>query len=620
MFLSKLRIENLRSIKDEIIDLKPHMLFVGANDHGKTNILKIIESCLNLDFDENGALLNKNFYNDNKRYGSGASAVRCTFIFDDLPPGLRHTKQKLKWVAISMRFYSNSTVKLSFSDLKLKRHSNRHNKKAYKKFMDIKQNLNVRYIPTFRDLASHLDANSNQSIFYSLLSEYLNKAIKKSQGGTTTEYRAIRQIKLSVDDLLNSSFSEIREVTGKYLPSIFGSESFNLTFLKSSSEDGRDKALSKMIAKETHIQTPNNITHISELGSGIQQAVTIGLIEKSYISHTKSNILLFEEPESFLHPNAQREIYIKLAKLSKRPATQMIFTTHSSAILDSTQIDSIAVVRKAPLQVPYHERNTTVLQVSTGLTKASELIDRVELEKTFENSDVFFSELVVFVEGFSDELVLKEVLKKLAPDLVYRVSIVSCGGNSKFSVMTKFLENFQNKDSIKIRWVIVTDKDTLRRDAIKDLKEIPSGDSVNWESVVESSKKIIPQLPNGMINRNSASLWSKKINKETNKANIFVFDADIEFSIITEKSLGAAEKKIKQFHAKGESTLKVFSGVDKVAQLIGSRGPHGQWSLDRDNKSRWKKASLHRAIASDLTTAQYSDELHRLILFIRSKL
>src|SRR5690606_32632529 len=100
---------------------------------------------------------------------------------------------------------------------------------------------------------------------------------KRGHGGKTSEYRKIKQSKESIDELLRESFQDIKLTASKYLPKTYGAGNFTLKFLKSDSDDKRDLELSYLISGATHIVDSKSRDGISEVGSGIQQAVTIGL-------------------------------------------------------------------------------------------------------------------------------------------------------------------------------------------------------------------------------------------------------------------------------------------------------------------------------------------------------
>ena len=66
--------------------------------------------------------------------------------------------------------------------------------------------------------------------------------------------------------------------------------------------------------------------------------------------------------------------------------------------------------------------------------------------------------------------------------------------------------------------------------------------------------------------------------------------------------------------------LNTYSNVDRVAELIGSRGPNGDWGTPDSVRKTWKKHPLHRNITSRLKSDEFSPEIHSLIEMIGSKL
>ena len=60
---------------------------------------------------------------------------------------------------------------------------------------------------------------------------------------------------------------------------------------------------------------------------------------------SKSAYYIFEEPELYLHPQAQRELYDSLIELSTSE-NQVILCTHSSSFLSLDKYKSICIIRK----------------------------------------------------------------------------------------------------------------------------------------------------------------------------------------------------------------------------------------------------------------------------------
>ncbi len=103
-------------------------------------------------------------------------------------------------------------------------------------------------------------------------------------------------------------------------------------------------------------------TDIKRKGHGLQRALTFALIKviadglredreqnRAEIPESRSisssTYFILEEPELYLHPQAQRSLFDSLVELSKS-GNQVILCTHSSALVDLDKYRSICIVKK----------------------------------------------------------------------------------------------------------------------------------------------------------------------------------------------------------------------------------------------------------------------------------
>ncbi len=206
------------------------------------------------------------------------------------------------------------------------------------------------------------------------------------------------------------------------------------------------------------------------IGDGIQQIIilTFPLFENS-----DNELLLFiEEPELYLHPSLQR----KLVEVFLKPEfekTQVFFTTHSNHFLDLTlEMNNISIYTfcKLPLAANGNtdeiDPNFSIENISNDDTRALELLGA-------NNSSVLLSNCTIWVEGITDRLYIRHMLKfycqcnKLPvfqEDLHY--SFVEYSGNN--ITHWSFLENPQiqngfrtiNVDRLCGKLMLITDKDS----------------------------------------------------------------------------------------------------------------------------------------------------------------
>ncbi len=135
-------------------------------------------------------------------------------------------------------------------------------------------------------------------------------------------------------------------------------------------------------------------------GAGIREALRIILD----LELKAPQIVLIEEPEVHLHPGLSRVIAGYLREKSQ--SIQMFVTTHSTEFVDSVSFQHVFLVFR-------DLKRRTVCQT----VEAEEGALRIPAELGLKLSTVFMFDKLIFVEGPSDEGILREMAKKLQLDL-----------------------------------------------------------------------------------------------------------------------------------------------------------------------------------------------------------
>lgn len=170
--------------------------------------------------------------------------------------------------------------------------------------------------------------------------------------------------------------------------------------------------------------------HSKELGSSI----------------LKNSLILFEEPELYLHPQKQKELFHNICILTKL-GTQIYMTTHSNNFINLHMYKSICIVRKE------HNIGSKTFQFKGYLFSGDEIKNfNMNYWINPDRSEIFFAKKVILVEGQTDKIVLGYLSKKLGI-YKYDYSILECGSKSLIPQFIKLLNVF------KIPYVAVYDKD-----------------------------------------------------------------------------------------------------------------------------------------------------------------
>jgi hypothetical protein len=155
-------------------------------------------------------------------------------------------------------------------------------------------------------------------------------------------------------------------------------------------------------------------------------------------------VLLIEEPELYLRPQAQRYLYRLLREFSLA-GNQVIYSTHSPAFLNVTRMDELVFVERLPVT------GTHALQPEPV---SADDDFRVMTEFDAARSELFLAHAVVLVEGLTEKLVLPFVFAALGSDVDREaISIIECGGKPNIPLFARICR------AAGVPFVVVHDSD-----------------------------------------------------------------------------------------------------------------------------------------------------------------
>jgi predicted ATPase len=183
--------------------------------------------------------------------------------------------------------------------------------------------------------------------------------------------------------------------------------------------------------------------NLKDLGSGVEQ-----LLMTAYVGETQpvGSIALIEEPETSLHPAAQRELLRHLVRFAEDRL--VIATTHSPVLLDGR---------------PTGSGETLIVRRRSGrseIVHAGDDMGEALGELGVRLSDVLSAERILLVEGESDA----EILRVWFPNLLStrRTAIVAMGGGDRAYHLDSLGSVLAKADALGRELLFVRDRDELQ--------------------------------------------------------------------------------------------------------------------------------------------------------------
>lgn len=199
-----------------------------------------------------------------------------------------------------------------------------------------------------------------------------------------------------------------------------------------------------------NVEMSSNVrTPVSHQGSGMIRAAAFGMLRfrqkwlsKREDDHVRSLIVCFEEPEIYLHPSAANQMRDTIYDLSSHES-QIVATTHSPFIIDlarkpkqilnSLQCDAIGI-KATPFNV-----SAAFLALENDAKAHVKMLLRVDDHV----ARVFFTKHIIIIEGDTEEVVIKETLKRLPKERYLKIvsdfEIVKARGKASIIGLVKYL-------------------------------------------------------------------------------------------------------------------------------------------------------------------------------------
>lgn len=214
-----------------------------------------------------------------------------------------------------------------------------------------------------------------------------------------------------------------------------------------------------------NVEMSSNVrTAVSHQGSGMVRAAAFGILRfrqkwlsKREDEHNRSLIVCFEEPEIYLHPSAANQMRDTIYELSGNES-QIVATTHSPFIIDLSRkpkqiLNSLRLETDRIISIPFN-----ITEAYIALEEDSKAHVKMILRVDDHVARVFFTKHVVIVEGDTEEIVIKETLKRLPKEQYLKIvsdfEIVKARGKASIIGLVKYLV------AMGIAPIVVHDRDS----------------------------------------------------------------------------------------------------------------------------------------------------------------
>lgn len=433
MKIKRIHIKRFRSILDLKLELNTENNFstiCGANNSGKTNVLK----ALNIFFNPNDYILKEDVPNHKLGSRGGATYPEITIAF---------IKNDIEYV-IKREFGVNGIEtdqidKVTLVDGKFEKVT-----QDVKEIPKILNQIAFFYIPAINISFPNLINNLIDDVYELEYEKTRFSGLKKELKDSFDNYTS------GLIEILNKLATEINPIFKEF------NENWSVSF-----ENTADvKKFKDLISEDVEFYL-NDLSNrnIQGKGSGLQRLGYI-LLHSKMISKLKkkSVILCIDEPDVYLHQGLQKKLHSHLIDIAKN--NQVLITSHSQTFIDCYKLDNVFLldleigeeIFYQRTKSKYHPLNTCLVDIKeeNGLKKIREYLGITDADfELLENYNII-------VEGESDKKYISELGKFFGLNVP---NIIHSGGASKIDKYLEFYNNFYKDRDFKPKLRVIFDND-----------------------------------------------------------------------------------------------------------------------------------------------------------------
>lgn len=243
----------------------------------------------------------------------------------------------------------------------------------------------------------------------------------------------IQKLKENTDSILKNVSSDVTND----LKTLFSNEHLSLNVIGGETSGFSSSDLLKTTASTVHINNHHqNEMPLANQGTGLQRMSLIyliqNMIQNRLMGDQDNKLLLIDEPEAFLHPEAIRALSRSLYKIGSR--MPLMISTHSPILIDlsesHTSIQVFRIGNKEAIQL-YKTQAQQFEEEDVANMKILNYVDSYV-------NEFFFADKILIVEGDTEYIAFKHYAKEAQEN----IHIVRARGKSTIVTLMKILNQF----------------------------------------------------------------------------------------------------------------------------------------------------------------------------------
>ena len=291
---------------------------------------------------------------------------------------------------------------------------------------------------------------------FSLLGDLFEKVRSNSPNySQAQEFLNKLAAELNPDDEQTDFGRLIRDLNGM-VDSLFPDSSVHL----SATLDVPDKS----IKPQFNVEMESNVkTAVNYQGHGMIRATAFQLLRfvQDFVNQNtdnpRSTIFCFEEPEIYLHPSAANQMRDLLYELAGENC-QIVATTHSPFMINLGSDKSISLTKFNDTENGFSRTNSFNLNNAFLTLQENEKINLKMLLKIDDYiSRMFFTKKCIFFEGDTEEVVVRETIKRLSKEdkakVICNCEFLRARGKAVLISIAKYL------NALDVNYMLMHDRD-----------------------------------------------------------------------------------------------------------------------------------------------------------------